>query len=70
MMNRTKIITLICCIVLLCGCNNKKCIKSHQETGTCIIPHCVFAGKSPVCINQFYTCEQTICDEYEVEDNE
>ena len=70
-MNKIKIIILVCCIVLLCGCStNKKCIKSHQETRTCARPQCVFMGKHPICINQFYTCEQTICDEYEGEENE
>ena len=67
-MNKIKIIILICCIILLCGCSNQKCIKSHKEIRTCVRPQCIFMGKHPICINQFYTCEQTICDEYEEED--
>lgn len=69
-MKTIKIVILICCIVLLCGCsiNTKKCIKSHQEIRTCFRPMCVFMGKNPICIPQSYPCTQTICDEYEVEE--
>ncbi len=69
-MNKLKLFMLIFCVILLCGCSNKKCIKSHQETKTCVRPQCVVIRKNPVCINQFYTCKQTICDEYEGENNE
>ena len=64
------IIIAIISILLLCGCSNEKCVKSHQETKTCVRPQCMFMNKNPICINQIYTCQQTICDEYEGEDNE
>ncbi len=68
-----KIIIIVISILLLCWCDkndNKKCIKSHEETRTCVRPQCVFMGKNPICINQFYNCEQKICDEYNLEKEE
>ena len=60
-----KIIILAILCLVLCGCENKKCIKSHEEKGYCIRPQCVFMG-----INQIYSCTKTICDEYENEVDE
>ena len=60
-----KIVILVIPILLLCGCDNRECIKSHKEKGSCIRTQCVFMGKNPICVNQFYSCTKTICDEYE-----
>ena len=66
-MNKIKIIILICCIILLCGCSKKECIKSHQEEGTCLRPQCIMAGKTATCIPISYHCTKNICDEWSEE---
>lgn len=60
-----KKIVFILVIILLCGCENKKCIKSHQEETTCPRTICVPAGKILVCSTSFYSCNKKVCDEYE-----
>lgn len=58
------LITFICIlIILLCGCDNRKCIKSHNESG--IRPQVVIINGSP--ITMIVPFEEEICDEYEIE---
>ena len=59
------IIILAISILLLCGCDNRKCIKSHQEKSTCIMTQCMPSGKTIICMTYPYSCMKTICDEYE-----
>ncbi len=65
-----KIILLIISILLLCSCENKKCIKSHQENSTCSSLICIPNGKSVSCIPFIKPCQKTICDEYEIENED
>lgn len=61
-----KVMLLLISILLLCGCENKKCIKSHKEKSTCIRPMCMPSGKGIYCMPMPYPCEKEICDEYEL----
>ena len=54
-------------VILVCGCENKKCIKSHVEMGTCVYYTSFYNGSTMVMIPHFYECEKTVCDEYESE---
>ncbi len=56
-----KIIFVIIAILLLTGCSNKKCVKSHQEDSIC--PRPIIIGKMTYIT--YYPCEIEICDEYE-----
>jgi hypothetical protein len=60
-----KLIILIIPILLLCGCNNKKCIKSHKEESTCTWHQYIRVGKVTTMIPHHYACEIEVCDEYE-----
>ena len=65
-----KIILLIISILLLTGCKseNKECIKSHTEEGTCTRPLSIIVNGKPTVILTPYNCEKTICDEYKTID--
>ena len=64
-----KIVILLTIILLLCGCEQKKCIKSHTEKDMCLRHIPIYRGKSVIMIPQYYECEKTVCDEYEMEEN-
>lgn len=65
MLKIKRIIILVIPILLLCGCDNRNCIKSHEEKRTCIMTQCMPIGKTMHCITYPYSCMKTICDEYE-----
>lgn len=65
MLKIKRIIIFLICILVLCGCENKKCIKSHKEKSTCIRTMCMPSGKTVRCMTMPYPCEKEICDEYE-----
>ena len=56
-----KLILLIVPVLLLTGCEVRKCIKSHTEQGICTRP--ILIGKTVMVTT--VPCEKTICDEYE-----
>lgn len=60
-----KIIILFMIIFLLCGCTNKKCIKSHKEKRKCVWYSAIRVGKVTTTIPHYYSCTKTVCDEYE-----
>lgn len=68
-MKTIKLIIPALMILLLCGCDNRKCIKSHQETfqTSCVFYTYVYTGKVMIPIPYYYDCTQTktVCDEYE-----
>lgn len=65
---KNKIIVLVIMILIICGCDNRKCIKSHEVQDTCMYYYRV--GKR-IMIPHYYTCTHTVCDEYEeVAENE
>ena len=53
-------VALILLIILLGGCG-KKCIKSHEEKGTCMITR---HGKENIIVVPV-ECNHIVCDEYE-----
>lgn len=59
------IILIILFIFLLCGCENKKCIKSHVEEKNCYGVRSVRFGNNIRQIPYQYNCNKKICDEYE-----
>lgn len=59
-MKQTKYYFLIL-MILLTGCDNRKCLSSHTETILMMMP--VYNGNSITMIPQFYP--NTICDIYE-----
>ena len=48
-------------MVLLTGCDNRKCVKSHKESAICT--YSVYNGRTitPIVV----PCSRTVCDEYE-----
>lgn len=72
MSKKVSVITLLLLLILITGCSNEKCVKSHKEKSTCVYYTYVYSGKVLVPIPHYYVCEKTVCDEYEseVEDNE
>lgn len=60
-----KIIILFIMTIFLCGCNGPKCVKSHEERATCTYYSYQKVGAGYIMIPHFYSCTQTICDQYE-----
>ena len=65
MNKKSAIITLLLLLILVTGCSNEKCIKSHKVKRTCVSYMYVYSNKSLVPIPYYYVCEKTVCDEYE-----
>ena len=61
-----KIMVLFIGMLLVCGCTHQKCIKSHEEKGTCVWYQTMRFGNTRITIPHYYSCTKTICDEYEV----
>ncbi len=62
-----KIILPIIVLLLISGCSNKKCVKSHKEESTCTWYQYIRVGKVTTMIPHHYSCEIEVCDEYETE---
>lgn len=60
-----KILILSFLILLVCGCSNEKCIKSHEVDSTCMYYSYVIIGGQTMLIPNYYPCKKTVCDEYE-----
>ena len=60
-----KILFLTILILILTGCNDKKCIKSHEEESTCYYYIYHKIGEVNMMTPIYYLCTKTICDEYE-----
>ena len=69
-MNKKGIIIILVLIILLTGCDNKKCIKSHKEDKLCPQPLCIPNGKGIRCYSIVRPCKVNVCDEYEGDNNE
>lgn len=67
MSKKVSVITLLLLLILITGCSNEKCVKSHKEKSTCVYYTYVYSGKVLVPIPHYYECEITVCDEYESE---
>lgn len=59
-----KKIIFVLFIVLISGCTNKKCIKSHEEKGSCVVYSYIKIDDTFVMIPRHYDCTRTVCDEY------
>lgn len=65
-MNRKVVlITLLLSLILITGCSNEKCVKTHKEKSTCVYYSYIYSGRVLVPITHYYECEITVCDEYE-----
>jgi len=62
-----KIILPIIVLLLISGCSNKKCVKSHKEESTCTLYQYIRVGRVTTMIPHHYSCEIEVCDEYETE---
>ncbi len=62
-MKKILLISTVC--LLLCGCDSKKCIKSHTETRTYMSTSCIPIGSFQSCTTTPHTHTITVCDEYE-----
>ena len=60
-----KKIIFVLFIVLISGCTNKKCIKSHEEKDSCVVYSYIEINNTFVMIPHYYDCTRTVCDEYE-----
>lgn len=67
MNKKVAIIILLLSLILITGCSNKECVKSHKEKSTCVYYSYVYSGGVLVSIPHYYECEKTICDRYESE---
>lgn len=65
---KVKSVLLILLILLLCGCDNKECVKSHKEKRECVkyTYSYIYNGKTMITIPNphYYECEVTVCDEW------
>ena len=68
--NMKKMIVLSIVMLLVCGCTNQKCVKSHEEEETCVWYSYIRIGNTSSMIPHYYSCTKTICDEYEVIKND
>ncbi len=60
-MKKLKILIIPLMVLILSGCDNRKCVKSHKERSTCVSS--IYNGKY---VTPFvYPCTKTVCDEYE-----
>lgn len=64
MKNRLIFLSLV--VLLLSGCDNRECVKSHQEQSVCV--YSMWNGKTV--IPYTLPCTVTVCDEYEEIENE
>ena len=55
-------------ILILCGCEDRKCIKSHEEEDRCVYFIYNKIGSVTTMTPVYYDCMKTVCDEYEVEE--
>ena len=62
-MKKILLISTVC--LVLCGCDSKKCIKSHTEEHTSISTSCIPIGYFQSCTSTPHTYTITVCDEYE-----
>ena len=62
-----KIILPIIVLLLISGCSNKKCVKSHKEESTCTWYQYMRIGKVTTMIPHHYSCKIEVCGEYETE---
>ena len=62
-----KLIILLVPLILLCGCENRKCIKSHEIEDICVYYISQKIGDVSMMQPVYYPCTRTVCDEYEVE---
>ena len=63
-MKKILLIGIVC--LILCGCDNRKCIKSHTETRTYMSTSCIPIGNYQSCITTPHTHTVSVCDKYEV----
>lgn len=68
MLKTKKIVILLFAILLLCGCEKKECIKSHEEEGRCVRYMPIYTGKTVTLVPQYYSCVKNVCDEYKVDE--
>lgn len=67
MNKKVAVIILLLSLILITGCSNKECVKSHKEKSTCVYYTYIYSGKQLIYIPHYYNCEITVCDEYESE---
>ncbi len=60
-----KILILFMIMFSLCGCNNQKCIESHEEKSSCVIYSYIKIGDTFTMIPHYYNCTKMVCDKYE-----
>lgn len=61
-------VSLLTFLLLLTGCSNDKCIKSHKETQICVMYQFFPNSNGGVrMVPFFYPCEKEVCDLYESE---
>lgn len=60
-----KIFILTILVLLLCGCEDKECIKSHTENSVCNDIICLPNGNTLACHIITTPCTEQICDKYE-----
>ena len=65
-MLKIKGISILLFVILLCGCEKRECVKSHEEEGRCVRYTHIYTGKTMISIPRYYACTKTICDEYKV----
>lgn len=64
-MKTIKILTVFLVAIILSGCENRKCIKSHKKQDKCFYYIYQKIGNVTVMTPVYYDCTKTICDEYE-----
>lgn len=52
-------------MVILTGCESRRCVRSHEERTTCVRYWTVYQNGRPRMQPQYYICNKTVCDEYE-----
>ena len=64
---KKKLLIISLGILMVCGCEDRKCVESHQEQDMCF--HYIYykVGRVTMMRPVYYSCRRTVCDRYEVE---
>ena len=61
------ILLIIIVMFILCGCEDRKCLKSHEEDSMCTSYMYYHSNNSMKMIPIIRPCKETVCDKYEDE---
>ena len=64
---KKKLLIIPLLLLVVCGCEDRKCVESHQEQDTCFYYIYNKVGSVTMMTPVYYPCTRTVCDRYEEE---